>query len=179
MEPQNLFWIWIIVAALLCIGEMLSLSFFMLPFAVGAICAAIANALGANTVVQWAIFIAVSIIALIALRPLSKRITRRSSNVKSGVDRLVDRVGEVIEGTAPIGLVRVRVEREEWNATVEDGTELGVGDYIRVIGIDGTRLIVLPLFGDGIDEDTEDATGEDNAPEGATGESAATKEADE
>ena len=144
MGAINWFWIWVVLAAVLCVGEMLSLSFFMLPFAVGALFAAIANAFKADLIIQWVVFIVVSVIALIALRPVARRITRRSANVKSGAERLVDSVGEVIEGRAPDGLVRVRVERDEWNASVEGGGHLAVGTRIQVIGIDGTRLIIIP-----------------------------------
>ena len=158
MGAINWFWIWVVLAAMLCVGEMLSLSFFMLPFAVGALFAAIANAFKADLAIQWGVFIVLSVIALIALRPVARRVTRRSSNKKSGAERLIDNVGEVIEGRAPEGLIRVRVDREEWNANVEGKSSLPVGASIKVIGIDGTRLIVVPY--EGTDEDTEEVATE-------------------
>ncbi len=86
------------------------------------------------------------VVALIALRPVARRVTRKSLDTKTGVDRLVGAVGEVIEGHAPAGLIRVRVEREEWNAVLEDSREdaslLAIGSRIKVVAIDGTRLVV-------------------------------------
>ena len=143
MEALPWFWIWVLLAAVLCIGEMFTLSFFLLPFAVGAAVTAIANVLGANVIVQWVIFVVVSVVALVALRPVARRITK-PTNIRSGVERLIGSVGEVIEGQAPEGLIRIRVEREEWNASFEDGCRPDIGSKVKVIGVDGTRLIVTP-----------------------------------
>ena len=141
MESLPWFWIWLILAALLCIGEMLTLSFFLLPFAVGAAVSAIASILGGDVLVQWILFIVVSIVSLVAMRPLVKRITKPVDG-RTGVERLIGAVGEVIEGEAPQGLIRIRVEREEWNASTTDGSRPGPGSNVIVNGIDGTRLIV-------------------------------------
>ena len=148
MDALPWFWIWILLAALLFIGEMFSLSFFMLPFGVGAVVSAIANAFSADIVVQWVLFVVISIAALFALRPVANHLTKRS-DVKSGVERLIGCVGEVIEGNAPEGLIRIRVEREEWNASLESGgsggSRLSIGSSVEVTGIEGTRLIVKEL----------------------------------
>ncbi|MCL1798890.1 MAG: NfeD family protein [Eggerthellaceae bacterium] len=141
MEALPWFWIWVVLAAALCVGEMLTASFFLLPFAVGAGVAAITYALGGGLVAQWLLFIAVSLVALIALRPLANRISK-NSGVKSGVERLIGSVGEVIDGQAPGGLVRIRVEREEWNAGTESGALPVIGSLVEVVAIEGTRLIV-------------------------------------
>jgi membrane protein implicated in regulation of membrane protease activity len=141
MESLPWFWIWLVLAAALCIGEMFTLSFFLLPFAIGAAVSAIAHILGADLLVQWILFVAVSVLALIALRPVVKRITKNVDG-RTGAERLIGSVGEVIEGDAPQGLVRIRVEREEWNASVEDGSQLAIGTPVVVHKIDGTRLIV-------------------------------------
>ena len=146
MEALPWFWVWIALAAILFIGEMFTLSFFLLPFAIGAAVAAIANVFGADLVVQWVLFILVSLVALIALRPVANRISN-PVNVPSGAERLIGSVGEVIEGKAPEGLVRIRVEREEWNASVEDGGAVAIGSKVKVTAIEGTRLEVVPWDG--------------------------------
>ncbi|MCL2757113.1 MAG: NfeD family protein [Coriobacteriia bacterium] len=149
MDALPWFWIWVVLAALLCIGEMISLSFFMLPFAIGAAAAAILYAFGVDLLIQWIVFVLVSVAALVALRPVANRITR-NTGVKSGVERLIGSIGEVIEGNPPEGLIRIRVEREEWNASVEGGAtaraRLSIGANVEVLAIDGTRLVVREII---------------------------------
>ena len=142
MEAFPWFWVWIALAAILCVGEMFTLSFFMLPFAIGAAVTAVANAFGANVAVQWVVFVLVSLVALAAMRPVANRITNPVT-APTGAERLVGSVGEVIAGKAPGGLVRVRVEREEWNANIEDGSELDIGAKVKVVALAGTRLTVI------------------------------------
>ncbi|MCL2024256.1 MAG: NfeD family protein [Coriobacteriia bacterium] len=141
MDAVPWFWIWVVLAAALCIVEMLTLGFFLLPFAIGAAVAAIANFFGANLAIQWMLFVAVSVLMLVILRRFANRVTK-TTNVASGVERLIGRTGEVIASHAPEGLFRVRVEREEWNASIESGEQPAIGAKVKVISVDGTRLIV-------------------------------------
>jgi membrane protein implicated in regulation of membrane protease activity len=135
------FWIWVVLAAALYVGEMLSTSFYLLPFAIGATVAAITSLLGGPLWLQWLLFIVISVITLIALRPVAKRISITRPE-KSGVDRLIGMVGEIIEGNAPSGEQRARIAREVWNVTIADDAVLPVGTSVRVIGVDGVHLIV-------------------------------------
>ncbi|MDR2492833.1 MAG: NfeD family protein [Coriobacteriales bacterium] len=143
METLPWFWIWVVLAALLCIGEMLTTSFYLLPFAIGAGVAAIANVATGNLVLQWVLFVVVSVIALIAMRPLANRITRATKE-RSGVERLIGMGGEIVAEKAPAGLQRVRVEREVWNAAVRGGVLLAPGTHVTVVEIGGTYLVVMP-----------------------------------
>jgi membrane protein implicated in regulation of membrane protease activity len=149
MDALPWFWIWVVLAAVLCVGEMFTLSFFLLPFAIGAVIAAVANLVGADLLWQWAIFVVASVIALAALRPVANRVTRETG-MRTGSDRLVGVVGEVIEGSPPNGMLRVRADREEWNAQLEGASPEpsqapDVGAAVEVVAIEGTRLIVRLL----------------------------------
>lgn len=145
MEAIPWFWVWVIIAAVLAIGEMLTLSFFMLPFAVGAVIAALLNALGLDLAWQVIVFIVVSGVSLLAMRPLAKRLTRKGGNVKVGAERLVGMQGKVVEGQSDAGQFRVLVDREPWNAATEDCTRLDVGMNVEVLAIDSNSLIVKKL----------------------------------
>jgi membrane protein implicated in regulation of membrane protease activity len=136
------FWIWIVLAAALYVGEMLTTTFFLLPFGVGATVALIANLFGAELWLQWVLFIVVSVIALIALRPLARRLTAKAEQVKSGVDRLIGMTGLIIEGNTPSGENRARIAREVWNVATETGERLAIDTPVRVLRVDGVHLIV-------------------------------------
>jgi membrane protein implicated in regulation of membrane protease activity len=145
MEAIPWFWAWIILAAALAIGEMLSLSFFMLPFAVGAAVAAILNALGLDLPWQFVAFIVVSVIALFALRPLARRWTRQGADAKTGVDRLVGMQGKVVEGRSQAGEFRVLVEGDPWNASATDGRTPELGTSVEVLSVNSNSLTVKAL----------------------------------
>ncbi|MDR1422877.1 MAG: NfeD family protein [Coriobacteriales bacterium] len=135
------FWIWVVLAAALYVCEMLTTSFFLLPFAIGATVSAICALLLAPLWLQWLLFIVISVITLIALRPFARKISVNRPE-RSGVDRLIGMTGEIIEGDAPSGEQRARIAREVWNVTLVDGRVLAVGALVRVTGVDGVHLIV-------------------------------------
>ena len=141
MEALPWFWFWIILAAALSVGEILTASFFLLPFALGAAIAAVIEALGGNLLWQWLAFVVLSVIALILFRPLAKRITNQNPQ-RSGVDRLIGTIGKVIEGQSLAGENRVRVGTEIWNVVSEDGSTLAVDCAIEVVAVEGAHLIV-------------------------------------
>lgn len=62
--------IWLATAAAFGIGEILIAgSFFLLPFAVGALAASIVSVIGAPVLASWATFLVVSVISFLGLRP--------------------------------------------------------------------------------------------------------------
>ena len=145
MDALPWFWIWIIAAAVLFIGEMLSLSFFLLPFAIGAVVAAVLNAFGVAFVWQVVVFVIVSVIALVALRPFAHRITKKASHVKAGAERLVGMQGAVVKGQSATREFRVMVGGELWNASTTDGIKLEPGVAIEVLAVNSNSLVVKAL----------------------------------
>jgi membrane protein implicated in regulation of membrane protease activity len=142
--PEEWRWVWIVGSAVFAVGEILTTgSFFLLPFAVGALVAAILAFAGIGVAVEWVAFVAVSIAVLVALRPLARRLDRSALDQGVGARRLVGMRATVIEaipGDAELGMVRV--EREEWRAQSTDGSAIAEGTVVRVADIQGTRLVV-------------------------------------
>ena len=82
-------------------------------------------------------------------RALSKR-TMATDGARVGSDRLIGRVGLVLETVRPhqtSGLVRVG--GEEWRAEPEGSAEIAVGGQVEVLRIDGVHLVVRRQDGPG------------------------------
>ena len=147
---QNAIWaiIWLTAAAAFGIGEMMMAgSFFLLPFAVGAILAAVIAALASSPVWSWLAFMLGSLAAFFAMRPLARRLDANAPDVAGiGANRLVGAIGVVL---APISATpgdagMVKVGTEEWRADTEPGVALSQGTKVRVKEVLGTRLLVEP-----------------------------------
>jgi membrane protein implicated in regulation of membrane protease activity len=140
------FWIWLIVAASLFVTEMLTVTFFVLPFAIGATTAMIVSLFNWGVGWQWVVFLVVSVLALAVCRPLANRLTR-GSTTKSGVDRLIGLDAVIMDQAAPSGMRRAKVDGELWNVMLEPGlegytSEIAIGERVYIMGVEGTRLIV-------------------------------------
>jgi membrane protein implicated in regulation of membrane protease activity len=142
--PEEWRWVWLIATAVFAIGEMASPgSFFLAPFALGALVASILAFAGVSVGVEWVVFLAVSIATLAALRPVARRLDRNALDHGVGARRLVGSRATVLEdipGDAELGMVRV--DREKWRAQSTDGAHIPAGTVVRVAEVQGTRVIV-------------------------------------
>jgi membrane protein implicated in regulation of membrane protease activity len=146
-SPEQWRWIWLAATAVFAIGEMATPgSFFLAPFAAGALVASLLAFAGVSVLVEWIVFIVVSVIMLALLRPLSKRLDRNALDHGVGSRRLIGRQATVLR-TIPAGdeIGMVRVDREQWRAQSIDGTPIAEGIAVRIADVQGTRVIVAPL----------------------------------
>ncbi len=147
-SPDTWRWIWLAMAVAFALGEIaVAGSFFLLPFAGGAVGAALVALLGASVGISWLVFLLVSAGCAAVLRPLARRLDRSAPGTSSGANRWVGRQATVlrdIPGSAgDTGLIRL--DREEWRAESQIGVPIKAGSTVLVSRVDGTRLVVLPL----------------------------------
>lgn len=141
--------IFLAVAAAFGIGEIaMPGSFFLLPFAIGGLTAAIISLLGAPLLVSFPIFIAMSFAVFLGLRPLARKMEADTPDVAGiGANRLVGTTGLVTTAIAatPGEAGMVKVAGEEWRADAVDELSIPDGSKIRVVAIRGTRVVVEPV----------------------------------
>jgi membrane protein implicated in regulation of membrane protease activity len=136
--------LWLIAAVIFGVGEIATLSFFLAPFAGGALVAAIVAALGVGSIVSWAVFLVVSVTLLTALRPLARSHRRQPPMLRTGTAALVGRTGMVLERIAnDEGVGCVRIDGEVWTARSYDDDEvIEAGKRVQVIEIRGATALV-------------------------------------
>lgn len=149
-DPTTWAVIWLVATAAFALGEMAAPgSFFLAPFAIGALAASIAGFFGAPILFTWFIFLVVSIISFLGLRPLASRLDDQVPLRQGvGAHRLVGATATVLEaipvGAGTTGLIRTG--GEEWRADSVNNTGFGPGEQVRIIEVRGTRLIVEPIL---------------------------------
>ena len=140
MDEELWRWIWLGAALLFGVGEIVTAGFFLLPFAVGAVASAVLAFTGVDPAIQGVTFVAVSIVALLALRRFADRDADHQPSV--GANRMAGERGIVLERVDRVsGTGRVRVATEVWRATT-DGQAIEEGVEVGVLDVRGTRLVV-------------------------------------
>ena len=136
--------LWLIAAAVLAVGEIVTLGFFLAPFAGGALVAALLSAIGVGSVLSWIAFLVVSIVLLGTLRPIARAHRRTPPRLRTGTAALVGRTGIVVERIAnheDVGCVRL--EGEVWTARAYDDDEvIEAGKRVHVLEIRGATALV-------------------------------------
>ncbi|HRW03988.1 MAG TPA: NfeD family protein [Caldilineaceae bacterium] len=137
--------VWAILALVFIVAEIFTVGFFIICFGVGAAAAAIVALMGFSTIGQMLVFVIVSAIAVVTIRPIAARVSGHGEN-HVGIDRVLHQVAVVTHTIEPLKAQgRVRVEREEWLADSVEDARVAVGTKVEVIAVEGTRLKVRPL----------------------------------
>jgi membrane protein implicated in regulation of membrane protease activity len=141
MDP----WLWWVVAAcVLALGEALTTSFFLAPFAGGAAIAALVAGAGAGGVASTVAFLVASLLALAFLRPVARRHLRQPPRLRTGTAALVGRTAVVTERIANHEASgAARIDGELWTARAYDEDRvIAAGERVHVIEIRGATALV-------------------------------------
>jgi membrane protein implicated in regulation of membrane protease activity len=135
--------VWVVVAALLAIGELLTPGLFFLgPVALAAGAAALVSLLGAGSVISVLVFIGGAIASLGVLRPIARSHIRLPALSRTGTDALVGRRAVVTRRVDALG-GRVRIGGEEWSArSYLDSEVYPEGATVDVVRIEGATALV-------------------------------------
>lgn len=137
-------WMWLLVALLFGIVEILTITFVFIMFAIGALAAALVGFFGGSMLAQIVVFIVVSVLLLFVMRPLMKgRIQRSGEDVRTNADALIGKSGYVTELVGDRD-GRIQFSGGEWSAR-STGEQIPVGTQVEVVSIEGATAIVRPL----------------------------------
>ena len=136
--------IWLVLAVAFLVAEAATVTVISLWFAAGALAAMVAALLGAGYFLQTGVFLAVSAVALTALRPLVRKyLTPRIT--ATNVDSVIGSMGMVtadIDNISAAG--QVKLNGMEWSARSTSGNPIPAGTRVRVDRIEGVKAFVSP-----------------------------------
>ena len=137
--------IWAILAVILTVGEVLTVSFYLFPFALGSLAAAIAALIGGGDALQAAAFVATTAVGLGVVRPIAKSHVRMPPALRTGTAALVGRTAVVVEEISnDEHHGAVRLDGEVWTArTCDDDERIPAGRRVTVVEIKGATALVI------------------------------------
>ncbi|MBE6873110.1 NfeD family protein [Ruminococcus sp.] len=110
-------------------------------FALGSLAAMFCAIAKLPFVAQFAVFVLMSIIFLIATRPLARKVQKTAIPTNFELD--VGKTAQVIEGIDNSqNKGRVKLDGTDWSAVSADGSRIPVGAIVRVVEVSGAKLIV-------------------------------------
>ena len=134
--------LWMIAAAALAGGEVLTLGFFLGPIALAALLAAAVAAAGAGLELQVATFAIASVASLGILRPIAKRHLRTPAQLRTGTAALVGARALVLDRVDADG-GKVKIGGEVWTARAYDEDHvIEPGARVEVLKIEGATALV-------------------------------------
>jgi membrane protein implicated in regulation of membrane protease activity len=138
-------WVWwLIGAAALGIGLVITAMPELGMLAVGAVAAAVAAGIfGGDAVVQVVAFVVVSTALIAVVRPIANRHRSQRPQLATGIDALKGKQAVVLERVDASG-GRIKLAGEVWSArSLDTDRAYEVGQEVDVVDIEGATAIVM------------------------------------
>ena len=135
--------IWLALTVVFGAVELATVQLTTVWFALGAsVCTVLSFAGVTNIIVQIGVFTAVSVIALIATRPLVRKITRKNKQ-PTNADMNIGRSASVTEEIDNLrGSGTVEIGGIPWSAKSASGEVIPAGATVTVTAIEGVKAVV-------------------------------------
>jgi len=136
--------IWLIVAAVLGVAELLTTTFAFGLIAAAAVVAAVVGAFHLSFALQLVAFAVAAGAGLVFVRPIALKHVKQPPALRTGSAALVGRSAVVLEEvTEHSG--RVRIDGEEWSSRpYDESLVIPVGTKVDVMQIKGATALVYP-----------------------------------
>jgi membrane protein implicated in regulation of membrane protease activity len=136
--------LWVVAACVFGVGEMLTTGFFLAPFALGAVVAAVVEAIGAGEVISVGMFVLASVLTLALVRPIAISHQHQPPQLRTGARALIGKQAVVLERIVnDEGVGCIRVEGEVWTARAfDDDQVIERGTRVEIIDIRGATALV-------------------------------------
>lgn len=137
--------LWVAVIVIALIVEAVTLDLNAIWFAVGALGSLIVSSIGGGLHMQLIVFIVISALLLVLVRPFARRILR-PKGAATNADRIIGQqamVTQTINNTLAQG--EIRIFGQLWTARSTTDAEIPAGTLVRVKEIAGVKAIVEPV----------------------------------
>ena len=137
-------YVWLGILAAAVVLEIITPQMVTIWFAVGALVTFFVALAGVEQLwIQIVVFVAVSAVAVIATRPLVKKMVNKKAE-PTNAEMVIGQTGivtEKIDNLAPSGLVKVN--GSVWTARTADGSVIEENEKVIIKEISGVKLLVI------------------------------------
>jgi len=137
--------IWLIILVILVAGEAITVGLTFIWFAVGAFGGLLVAALGGPIWLQIVVFLALSALALVLVRPAAAKLLTPGIS-PTNADRVLSQIAlvtEEIDNVAETG--QVKLFGQVWTARSESGDVIPLQTRVRILRIEGVKVFVRQI----------------------------------
>jgi membrane protein implicated in regulation of membrane protease activity len=135
-------WLWVIILVGTLIVEVVTFgNLISVWFSIGALAAYFAFLMGFSFPVQLTVFIVISILSLLAVRPLAANYFR-GNIVATNADRIIGQHTTLVKAVKSNEWGEVNVYGTVWSVAELNNRMLDAGTIVEVVAIEGAKLIV-------------------------------------
>ncbi|MCC3866379.1 NfeD family protein [Terrisporobacter petrolearius] len=136
--------VWLIVAVAFGIAELMTTSLTLVWFSIGALVLMVLSTFIESVIIQIALFAAISITLLVTFTKyfVDKDKTFKYNTNLQGIEQ---KTGVVKVEILPYATGIVTLTGEDWTAISDSNEKIEAGQLVKVIRIEGVKLVVKPI----------------------------------
>ena len=140
-----MWYVWLILAGVFVIGEVLTSGFLIFWLSLGSLIAMVVSFFTDNIIIQTTVFLISSVILILATKPLVKKFAN-TKTVKTNAEAIIGKKGLVTKDINSINSTgQVKIDGELWSAIGKDDVDIKRGTEVEVDKIKGVKVIVTPI----------------------------------
>ena len=140
-----MWYMWLILAGVFVIGEVLTSGFLIFWLSLGSLIAMVVSFFTDNIIIQTTVFLISSVILILATKPLVKKFANIDT-VKTNAFSIIGKKGIVTKDISSINSTgQVKVDGEIWSAISKDDIDILKGTEVEITNIKGVKVIVTPI----------------------------------
>lgn len=133
--------VWLIIAGLFFVAEIITVGFLVFWFGVGALIAMIVSFFTSNIIIQTAVFILSSSILLLATKPFVKKFVDVKPT-KTNAFSIIGKKALVIKEINSHSVGQIKINGEVWSAESENDEIIPKDSEVEILQIKGVKVIV-------------------------------------
>ena len=140
-----MWYVWLILAGIFVIGEVLTAGFLIFWLSLGSLIAMVVSFFTDNIIIQTTVFLISSVILILATKPLVKKFAN-TETVKTNAEAIIGKKGLVTKDINSINSTgQVKIEGELWSAIGINDMDIPKDTEVEVNEIKGVKVVVTPI----------------------------------
>ncbi len=136
-----MFWVWLGIIVVTAILEFATMDTTSIWFTAGAFIPFILSAIGGiSWIIQVVLFVALSCLFIVLLRPLAKKYLLKGLNHKTNAEAFIGRQYKLLTAYDGENLGSIKINGVVWSAVANEPLEKDT--QVKVVKIDGNKLVV-------------------------------------
>ena len=146
MLPIDPWLIWLIIAIVMLVVEFITVGFFTITIACGALVAMLISFVIPYIWIQVAVFLVSSVICFYTVKPFLLSLFPVQNETRTAVDRLTGKICVVIVDIDNVnGTGQIKVDGDVWSARSSLVELIEAGTTVKIISVEGVKAIVTKI----------------------------------
>lgn len=139
-----MWYIWLIAAGVCFVFEIATVGFLIFWLGIGALLSMCVSFFTNNLIIQTSVFVISSGLLIFFTKPFVNKFTKKDTTPTNAYSVIEKKGIVIIEINSIEATGQVKIEGEIWSAKSAEGSVISVGTEVKVLKIDGVKVLVEP-----------------------------------